>query len=395
MTQFVQKAKWVARTRYVARRAMTGMLFNSIHRLLDSARPFREASVMSQAVMSIAPEVQKELDRSSYFEQRLFVWSPFGTLVTAVLIFAFFALTFVAVTKADGFAVYHTVHGFSLSDQSRGALTLSLLITVSLGLQRYSRLKDIEDCARYASALRNGAAGAMSYRNESPSGRAMVIATLAGVAFGIVAMLTFLPHPPPGTVSYVWFFAVSTLVSVLFMRGITMTRMGAESLKRFIDREVVIDLLRTDRLTIVGRSAARSALIWFAVIAVICLFFTSRDITAFTVILLLGSAGLGMAIFIAVMNHMHHRIREAKAAELERIRSRIDRLRHDAPENGDAAQRLQGLIAYETRISAAPEWPFDQTIAVRVVASALILTVPWFGQALAGTVVDRIGQMFH
>jgi hypothetical protein len=37
--------------------------------------------------------------------------------------------------------------------------------------------------------------------------------------------------------------------------------------------------------------------------------------------------------------------------------------------------------------------PFDQTILVRVGASALILTVPWFGQAIAGVMVEHLGQL--
>jgi len=32
---------------------------------------------------------------------------------------------------------------------------------------------------------------------------------------------------------------------------------------------------------------------------------------------------------------------------------------------------------------------------MRLGASALILTVPWFGQAVAGTLVERLGQLLH
>ncbi len=54
-----------------------------------------------------------------------------------------------------------------------------------------------------------------------------------------------------------------------------------------------------------------------------------------------------------------------------------------------------GLLAYEARIAAVPEWPFDQHIAVRVGASALLLAVPWFGQAVAAVVVERLGKSLH
>jgi hypothetical protein len=50
------------------------------------------------------------------------------------------------------------------------------------------------------------------------------------------------------------------------------------------------------------------------------------------------------------------------------------------------------LLAYEARIEAVPEWPFDQTTLYRVCASALILTVPWFGQAIAGYVIEHLAH---
>jgi hypothetical protein len=54
---------------------------------------------------------------------------------------------------------------------------------------------------------------------------------------------------------------------------------------------------------------------------------------------------------------------------------------------------LQGLLAYEARIMAVHEWPFDQTTLMRVGASALILAVPWFGQAVAAFVVERFADI--
>ena len=350
---------------------------------------------MTDAAIPATLDSEKERDRHSYLEHRIFAYSPFGTLATSLLIFVGFAVAFVAAMSIDGRAIYAVVRGeFSLSDESRGALTLSLLIAVSLGLQRFARLKDLEDCLRYASSLKHNTESAMAHRRLAPA-NGLSVATGLGFLFAIVAMFTFIPHPPFKTLSFAWFLVTTVAVSVLFARGVVQTRAGAKALRQFIDAELVIDLLRPDRLTIVGRSAARAALIWFGVSAVLCLFFTSDGITLFTVLLVLMSVLLGMAIFVTTMGYMHKRIRDAKAVELEHVRTRMERLRHEAHESGDAAQRLSGLIAYEGRIAAAPEWPFDQTIAMRLGASALILTVPWFGQAVAGTLVERLGQLLH
>jgi len=345
---------------------------------------------MSNLALPLTAESLKRRDRHSYFEQRLFAWSPFGTFWTAVLIFAVMAGLFIAAMGFDGRRAFAwTKSGLFVADETRGAVTLSLLIAVALGLQRYARVKDR---ARVPSANEREPD---FYFNQSMEGARLVPATLFGAAFGAFLTFTVVPHPPLWTASYFWFFVTDIVVSVLFSRGIALTRAGSQTWRRFIDTELVIDLLRIDRLSFIGRSAARNSLIWFAVSAVICLFFTSRGITLFTVVLVIGSMALGVGIFVGTMERVHRRIHAAKANELERVRTQIEALRHEAHQSADSAQRLHGLIAYEGRIQAAPEWPFDQTTAMRVGASALILTVPWFGQAIAGTLVDRVGQFFH
>ncbi len=70
----------------------------------------------------------------------------------------------------------------------------------------------------------------------------------------------------------------------------------------------------------------------------------------------------------------------------------IDAMRATMHADDHAAQRLHGMLAYEKRISDAPEWPFDQSTLVRVGASALILTVPWFGQAIAQYAVEHLSR---
>jgi hypothetical protein len=105
-----------------------------------------------------------------------------------------------------------------------------------------------------------------------------------------------------------------------------------------------------------------------------------------------GCAAIGAWVFVSTLGSIHHEIRKAKAAELEVLRTEIAGLKTSLHADPAAPAKLQSLLAYEARIEKAPEWPFDQTILVRVGASALILTVPWFGQAFAGLVVAHLGQ---
>ncbi len=345
---------------------------------------------MTEAALS--PIFDKRSDRVSVMEQRLYAYSPFGILATTALVFVLFAGTYLLATLFDGYNPFPFVGGeFTISDQARGALALSLLIATPLGLQRFARIKDREDMTRNFRLSSNFE----QYMSGPGPSFALRGATIFGVVFGTVAMLTFLPHPHTNSLAYIWFFIATIVVSVLFARGVAMTRAGNLASRRYIDDDLKVDLLRVDQLNLIGRSAARTALIWFGVSAVMCLFFASDGITVFTVLLVLGSVGLGVAIFVATMSRVHHKIRAVKEHELERVRVQIENLRNEAHADASAAQRLHGLIAYETRISAVPEWPFDAPTALRVGASALILTLPWFGQAVAGTLVEHLGQVFH
>jgi hypothetical protein len=189
-----------------------------------------------------------------------------------------------------------------------------------------------------------------------------------------------------------WFTFVTTFMVILFTRGVEQTRSGSRAYARLLASELRIDLLRTDTLAVLGRSAARSSLIWFVVSAVACLFFVGGDLNWLTVLLIVACAAMGIIQFVIAMSRIHRQIMQAKAQELEHIRCQIEMQRSAMTTDDHAATRLHGLLAYEKRITEAPEWPFDQTTLLRVGASTLILTVPWFGQAIAAYVVDHLSR---
>ncbi len=301
---------------------------------------------MSDAALSPAFDARK--DRVAVFEQRLFAYSPFGIFVTTALVFVLFAGTYLLATFLDGHTPFPLVEGeFTISDEARGALTLALLIATPLGLQRFARVKDREDMTRNFRLGANMDSSNMEQYMVGPGASvALRATTIFGVLFGVVAMTTFLPHPRTGSLTYIWFFIATVVVSALFARGVAMTRAGNKGSLRFIDEDLQIDLLRVDQLNMIGRSAARISLIWFGVSAVLCLFFTSDGITLFTILLVLGSVSFGIAIFVATMDRVHQKIRTVKSHELEGVRTQIDKLRGEAHLDASAAQRLHGLIAY-------------------------------------------------
>ena len=344
------------------------------------------------------PEVVERFrstDRTSYWEQRIFVLSPFGTLATAVLIFAIFASTYLLAASLGGDTLLDRSGELSLSHASWLALVLSILLTTILAVQRAVRLWQRSDTFALARALRGGLPQAAELGVLSPLQAHLGAANVIGlvIAAGVDYLLYFW-HPGLGGLgARIWFAVVTALLVLTFTRGVELTRAGSKTMVSVIDQELIVDLLRTDELTVFGRNAARFALIWFTVSAAACLLFVSRDVTMFTVALLAGCLGMGFGTFVLMMERVHQKILRVKHDELGRLRRQIDAVRDAAAGDATAATRLQGLLAYEARIMAAPEWPFDQTTLVRVCASALILTVPWFGQAVAAYVVDHMSRI--
>ncbi|MEJ0027878.1 MAG: hypothetical protein WDN01_17775 [Rhizomicrobium sp.] len=351
--------------------------------------------------MSDAPAVLSKAPAAPAlpFEQLLFVRSPFGTFGTACAVFVLLFGSFLLLAAAEGDAAIRGGAGqIVFSGPAWPAFVLSLLSATALAAQRIARLSEARDAADYARILTGGLASARDVTSVAPREARFGRATAIGIAIGlgVSALIRFSEFDEGRFIANpttAWFAVVTTFMIVMFTRGVEQTRAGNRGYARTLDAELRIDLLRIDQLSVLGRSAARTALIWFVISAVGCLFFVGGDLNWLTILLTAACAAMGLGMFVNVVSRIHRQIVAAKQAELERIRCRIDALRETLHEDAFASAKLHGLLAYEKRISDAPEWPFDQTTAVRVVASALILTVPWFGQAVAASLVEHFGHI--
>jgi hypothetical protein len=323
------------------------------------------------------------------FEQALYEASPLGALATTLAILLFFLGTFALALAIDRYPPF--AQGWNLRGGIWPACVLSLMIAVALGTQRYVRLKDHDDDAALQAVMPR--CMEFSLRMMDPEGvRRLRWATLAGAAIGVVMMSVFVPRSLIVTqpAMFAWFAVVQVIVVALFARGIAASARGAGNWAVAIDSDLVVDLLRIDSLNVIGRHGARNALIWFSVAAVIFLFFIGNNMGLMTLATLVLSAVMGLWIFMRPMERVHRRIRAAKHAELETIRRAIAQACEQAPNDAAAAAKLQGLLAYEARIEAVREWPFDQPTAIRVAAFVLIPAIPWFGQAIAGYFIANL-----
>ena len=324
--------------------------------------------------------------------------SPFGTLATTAILFALMFGSFLGIAALEHVStIKRTASLFAFSGAAWPALVLSLLCCAALGMQRYARLREAADAPAYARILTGGMATAAGitdyYAPGARFGRATITGSLVGLIISAAVCIAESRegHPmPPGAL--IWFSGATIFLSILFARGIEQTRAGGRAYAGVLNAELKIDLLRIDTLAVLGRSAARGALIWFVVSAVACLFFLGNDLNWLTIALIVSCAAMGTGMFVSIMLRIHRQIKAAKDAELEHVRRQIDAMRATMHEDTAAAARLHGMLAYEKRISDAQEWPFDQSTLVRVAAYVLIPTIPWFGQAAVQYYVDHLGR---
>ena len=332
------------------------------------------------------------------FEQRLYLRSPFGIVTTTSIILALMLGSFLIVAALEHIPVVDRgADGYSLSRAGLPALVLSLLCCSALAMQRYARVAEARDAPAYAKILSGGLTSALAITSVAPRDarlwRSTIIGAVIGLAISAIVRFNEIQEGDPiRPMALVWFAAVTTFMVVLFARGVEQTRAGGRGYAQTLNAELKIDLLRTDTLAVLGRSAARSALIWFVVSAVACLFFVGGDLDWLTIVLIGSCVAMGIGLFVSIMGRIHRQIVAAKSAELEHVRCRIDAMRADLHADDHAAAKLHGMLAYEKRIADAPEWPFDQSTLVRLVASAFILTVPWFGQAVVQYFIEHLAQ---
>jgi hypothetical protein len=335
-----------------------------------------------------------EDDKRGYLEQRLFAFSPLNLWLTAAVVYFGLIGAYALAAALDGAAWIHRVGAsYALDGRARVALILALVICVALAMQRYARLSELEE------AQTNRLSATMGVLFVIFDGAGLKRATVLGVLGGVLLLLVFrAPGVGVGDVAvssarFIWFAVATILLVVLFARGVELTRTGARVTQRAIDEELVVDLMHIDRLYGWGRAAARNSLTWFAVSASACLLFVSQVSPLVSAGLLGACAVMGLWAFVGTTHRVHRRIHAAKAGELDVVRSEISDLRTHPGAEPETALKLHSLIAYEARVAAVREWPFDQTILMRVLGSTLILTLPWFGQAVAGILVEHAGQL--
>jgi hypothetical protein len=156
-----------------------------------------------------------------------------------------------------------------------------------------------------------------------------------------------------------------------------------------------LDLLAPEALAPFGRLGLRLATYWIVGSALALLLLADTTVPAIVAAVIVATAAVGVATLLRPCRGAHERIHEAKRGELVRVRAAIERAsqallaaepgRASAP--GPAAgETLAALVAYEARLEAVREWPFDAPLLRRF---GLLLLVP-LGSWIGGAMVERV-----
>lgn len=191
-------------------------------------------------------------------------------------------------------------------------------------------------------------------------------------------------------------FSVGVLLLAFWLasRASWFTLADLASVARAMARGQPLDPLDHAELQPLGRMALRAAVLWAGAAALgsVSLVLTEGSLAELVALGFLLAVATGS--FWIPVRGVHANLRAAKRAELERVRREIRRDREAVaalgPDSTAAAGRLPGLLAFEARIEAAREWPFDAATLRRFGIVLLLPLLSWLGGALVERAVDHL-----
>lgn len=174
--------------------------------------------------------------------------------------------------------------------------------------------------------------------------------------------------------------------------GLRSMQADSGRLSRAADAIAEVDLLDPRALAPFGRYALRVALLVALVPSAFAILLGDHGFAPLFGLLTPLAAAAGLAAFLRPVRGIHRRIAAEKAAELGRVRAA---LRGDPAALAKSPVRtllrsptLADLLAWEARVDAVREWPFDVSTAARLAAFLLLPLGSWLGGALVERVVE-------
>jgi hypothetical protein len=272
------------------------------------------------------------------------------------------------------------------------AVLLAFVASGTLWVRR-GVLEDIERLGALAGVAPAEVAKAVRGNAKSPrSFRAVALAVSLVIGVVIIPLSSGVEFSSLAgwDLHHVWGVATNVAVFFLTIDGAWLAIQGWRTIERYTRVHLSIDLLDHQTLASIGRIGLRGAVLWLGGTTIASTLTWGMNRIAPLVVILAITLTLATVSFLLPPKIASGRLREAKRAELARVRAKIARARDAAltGAGGAAAEQaalLPGLLAYEARIEAVREWPYDTSTLVRFTLLAVIAAGSWLG----GAIVER------
>lgn len=283
----------------------------------------------------------------------------------------------------------------------RIALAVIVLTGFMIGGYAYGRREIVRDVEDLGPVLRGSAQQHAAFLREAASSDGVRgwIGGLVAVPIGLLVVTSRNPGVPyllsdePWNHDVVWALGCNVLLFSILGRIAVGTFRNSELFARIEAWLRPVDLLRPQLLAPFARRGLRIAFLWIGGSSIASIIFVNQRFSWLTGLVVVGTLLLGSVAFVLPVRGLHHRIRTAKAAELERVRDAIDRVREallGGAADATAAARMPGLLAYEHRVASVSEWPLGSPQIARF---GLVIAIG-LGSWLGGAVVDHLVEVF-
>jgi len=325
---------------------------------------------------------------SETFELQLLRWSPFGTVITTILVgIVVYGLFWLNVWVVEDIGDFVAEPGGQ--NISRVALVLTLILCAVIAIAKYDQVTTSRD---NAILKREFGIEIPSRRYGTPGLR---WAALVGFIAGLVNLWFLISINTQGDVLAfaqtigLWFMPMTPLLAILLARGVFASVKSGREFSKLIKQDLAIDLYRHHELAIFGRMAMRSAFVWLIIVGIILISLSHQGTQLLaqpTLLIAIAAAGFS---FISTMQPIRKKIRAAKEAELATVRKRLAAARAEM-ERGEPGSDVPALIAIEHRIEGVRDWPLDLPTAARLPIYILIPIVTWGVGVYAETLLQRL-----
>ena len=222
------------------------------------------------------------------------------------------------------------------------------------------------------------------------------IVSVAAGLFGVAIIPAFrggagfTPDPVGGAFDVAWSVAANFVLFALMAR-LAYTGIAIQvRLDERVTPEIRVDLLDQRPLAPFARRGLRSALYWLLGSSIASLLFLRFGFLWLHVVIVIGTLSVGAFVMLYSLKAVHRRLDAEKRRELAELVPVIRRARGEALGDGpgavEAATRLPGLLALESRIEGASTWPFDVSTFLRFSALGLLAVGSWLG----GAIIERL-----